>query len=594
MLAAYGLPILDLIGDVSAMSKENTVPLAYAYRERTGTCTLKWQGSSSIAHPKKNYTIKFDKAFEAVDPDYRYADTLDRKWGAQKKYVLKANYIDVTHSRNIVSARLWAEMVDSRANADEKLLACPNNGAIDGYPILVRLNGEIIGLYTMNIPKDGWMMGMGDGEREAIVCAEVTGSAGTTFTGTGTLATDFEIEYVPDENDTTWVTDSLARMINACVNSDGSDLDTAVAQYLDLESVIDYYIFAVMIRGTDILSRNYLLATYDGVKWFFTPYDLDSTFGLTWTGRDFKTAGNSLTTFEGYAGVTHADQVHRAMQLIWAHKKDALIARYKELRETVLSEAHVQDAFLNFAAQIPYCVYDMDRKIWPNIPASAANSVAQIMEQYRVSCDMADREMLDDNYRLIERIIAGYEPLASQPDDWLTNWGDYYVEQYEHNGNVMTHISGDTAPAWKADTYYKKTDDLPSMITRTAEPDGTPYHYSKMIIVFYAPAGTETKAGYIKFDDHSPIYVNTQNNGRITRHLLEMEVRNGRVFETIQQEMAYVDQGTTIKGTPFGNFYRSGDKTYNNIETVRIACYSENPYLDYGTTIEIRGVRANA
>ena len=85
----YGLPVLYLTGDTTGMSKDNAVSLEYVYGERSGTATVKWQGSSSLSYPKKNYTINFDNAFEAAEG-----------WGIQKKYCLKANYIDHSHASN--------------------------------------------------------------------------------------------------------------------------------------------------------------------------------------------------------------------------------------------------------------------------------------------------------------------------------------------------------------------------------------------------------------------------------------------------------------------------------------------------------------
>lgn len=148
--SAYGLPILHLTGDTSAMTKDNAVDLAYVYGERSGTCSVKWQGSSSLSYDKKNYTIKFDNAFEAATG-----------WGEQKKYCLKANYIDHSHARNIVNAKLWGQIVKSRENVPARLKNLVNGGAIDGFPCIIMLNGEFHGLYTWNIPKDGWMLGMG-------------------------------------------------------------------------------------------------------------------------------------------------------------------------------------------------------------------------------------------------------------------------------------------------------------------------------------------------------------------------------------------------------------------------------------------------
>lgn len=40
---------------------------------------------------------------------------------------------------------------------------------------------------------------------------------------------------------------------------------------------------------------------------------------------------------------------------------------------------------------------------------------------------------------------------TSEPADWSTNWADYYTV----SGGEYTPVSGDVAPTWVADTYYK-------------------------------------------------------------------------------------------------------------------------------------------
>lgn len=121
---------------------------------------IKCQGSSSMSYPKKNFTVKLYE-------DEARTIKMNRKmfgWPVtSNKFVLKANYIDHTHARNIVNARLWGEVVASRPDYDtlpEELRNSPNNGAIDGYPIIVYTNGTYKGLYTWNIGKDPWMVGM--------------------------------------------------------------------------------------------------------------------------------------------------------------------------------------------------------------------------------------------------------------------------------------------------------------------------------------------------------------------------------------------------------------------------------------------------
>jgi len=362
----WGLDVLALEGDASGMSSDSAVSMAYSFRGLQGVCAAKWQGSSSLAYDKKNYTVQFDQAFEAAEG-----------WGEQGTYCLKANYIDSSHARNIVAAKLWGQMAASRDRVPEKLIGLPNYGAIDGFPVIVTLNGEFHGLYTFNIPKDGWMLGMKDGEREAIVCADQWVDATGFKDAAAVDGTDFTLEYVSDENDAAWVAESLNRLIEACIHSDGTDLDTVLAQYIDWESAIDYYIFTVLFQGMDITRKNYLLSTYDGSKWFFTAYDMDSTMGLRWDGKAWESA-ESYPTFESYAWE------HRLMQLIKDYKADELAERYWELRSTVLSEANVAAAFTNFAAQIPLHAYLMDYEKWPGIPGTAVNNVSQIRDHYRM------------------------------------------------------------------------------------------------------------------------------------------------------------------------------------------------------------------
>ena len=70
----YNIPVLYLEGVVGEMNKDTAVPMSYIYGERSGSCTVKWQGSSSKDFPKKNYTVVFDEGFEVVTG-----------WGIQSK-----------------------------------------------------------------------------------------------------------------------------------------------------------------------------------------------------------------------------------------------------------------------------------------------------------------------------------------------------------------------------------------------------------------------------------------------------------------------------------------------------------------------------
>lgn len=394
----YGLPIIRLTGDVSTMTKDNAVPLTYSLISddghtvsRTGECTCKWQGNSSVrlGYPKRNYTIKLDEAFNVG-------------YGKQKKYCLKANWIDPSMARNVVSARLWGQVVASRANVPAKLATAPNYGAINGMPCVIEINGEFEGLYTLNIPKDGWMFGMGEGTAEYIVAGESNSRQSSmfreepTFAGSEVANTlDFSVEYKPDDVSDDTVKESFKTAVNAVrAIADGATWENAVAEYIDVDSVIDYYIFICCISGHDNLSKNILYATFDGVKWLMSAYDLDTTYGSNPYGKKngnvpaLYSVKNDRTQFYEAAA-----KMHKLFSCVYHYSCEKLKARYKELRSTVLSDENVWYEFNNFINTISRNVYNMDAEKWQTMPGTSTANIANYMNYYRMHCAYLDKEI---------------------------------------------------------------------------------------------------------------------------------------------------------------------------------------------------------
>jgi hypothetical protein len=253
--------------------------------------------------------------------------------------------------------------------------------------------------YNFNIPKDGWMFGMGSGQQEAIVCAE-----NYVFDKAAVVdGTDLELEYVSDENNAAWVAESLNRLVTAVLNSDGTDIDTTIAQYLDIDSAIDYLIFTVMNYGTDNTGKNYILATYDGVKWFFSAYDMDGVWGLRWDGKTFFSAdinhAISAGSLKGYA------RVHTLMKLLYTHKYSAIQKRYWELRSGPLSDGNVEKTFTDYASHIHRTLLEEDARLWPTIPSTETNDVSQIIGWFHTR-----RKGMDADVGQLEETGVTYYP----------------------------------------------------------------------------------------------------------------------------------------------------------------------------------------
>ena len=372
------IPKVYFNGDISGMSKEVEKILTFSYKSITkkinGFVKMKWQGTSSISFPKKNFTIKMFKDIDCKNKDKH----IFKNWGYEtNKYVLKANYIDHSHARNIVSARLWNDVVKTRE--DFSLLpteyqSMPNGGGVDGFPIKVYINGVYQGLYTWNIGKEGWTYGMkSEKDTYAVLCGEdyVSGC----FRATAKIdKTDWSLEY-PDTLQNSIKT-SWNNAINFVMNNSGDAFKNGLSTYFDVNSLIDYYIFAYFSCGLDSMGKNQIYATYNGIKWYAHMYDMDSTWGLYWNGSKF--VSSSYRCQEDYESMTSNRSGNLLYIKLVENFREEIYERYFELRNTVLRIDNVIDRFERFTDLIPKDLYEEDVIINDNIPSPSTNNIQQI------------------------------------------------------------------------------------------------------------------------------------------------------------------------------------------------------------------------
>ena len=346
---------------------------------------IKCQGTSSMAYPKKNFSIRTFED-EALENKLK----LDFKgWGEQYKFVLKANYIDISHARNVVSAKLWGKCVASRSNFDElpqELRESPNLGAIDGFFVKVYHEGVYQGRYTFNIPKDPWMTNMDeDKEEHCLLCSEnyVSGCFRAPAVIDETDWTDEIHKTVPQSILTRW-----NEVIDFVRFSSDEDFRNNLKDYFDVESLIDYYCFQYMICGLDSLGKNQIYITYDGMKWLATAYDMDSTWGSYWDGsREVSSAYRMQQDYE--TGVNGTSNL--LYDRLEEHFKQEIYDRYQILRNGPMSLSSVMEEFEKFLGICSQEMIDEDFDAYPGIPGKDYNNFKQIrryaVERYNYTDD---------------------------------------------------------------------------------------------------------------------------------------------------------------------------------------------------------------
>ena len=386
------MPRIYLDGNYqAATSAKNEVSMTVNYidSERgsfTSYATIKVQGSSSVAYDKKNYTIKFFK-----DAEHESKYKVDFGWGKESKYVMKANWVDFSQSRNVMSCRLWGDIVATRAtSANQQMLASlkTNGGAVDGYPIAVYMNNVFHGIYTMNVPKDEWMFGMGEKDEngnksttEALLASDdwnhtdfystigsfVEDSAGDLIAKDG----GWELRYYGGD-DHQWVADSFDALITFCQNNDGEAFRNGIREYLDVDAAIDYIIYMYANCMHDNASKNMLWATYDGKTWIPSVYDQDGTFGQVWDGVRVSAPNSSLPSVKNGridVGINYGPSTGNTPKFIlwdrmWNSFTGEILERYDQLRASVLSTEYMIAEYKKFEALIPESMFEADLERW--------------------------------------------------------------------------------------------------------------------------------------------------------------------------------------------------------------------------------------
>ena len=361
---------------------------------------IKVQGSSSLVYDKKNYTINF---YENDSFEKKSKVDMKKGWGEQSKYNLKANWIDKTHSRNIVSARLAGKIQEKYGVLND----LPNHGSIDGFPVEVYINNEFLGLYTWNIPKDDWMFNIDKNNPNHLV---LEGGWYTDYTNfkkylDGFDGTGWEVEAGTTNKET--VT-NFNRLVNFINNSSDEEFVREFDNYLNKDATLNYLAMIYLIEGIDNTGKNMMLLTYDnGKTWYPCLYDLDSTWG-TWTDGTLNESYKILPEDE----IANHSTNNLFLRMIKT-MPDEVSSRWFELRKDIFSKERILKEFNNFKESIPEESFEKERQKWQDIPGYG---VEQIEEFVDVRLDYVDGIMKQRRQSVYNRFIK-----------FLLEWKEFFL-----------------------------------------------------------------------------------------------------------------------------------------------------------------------
>ncbi|MGQ1177911.1 CotH kinase family protein [Acinetobacter baumannii] len=341
---------------------------------------LEVQGASSASYAKKNWNIAFFS-------DQALTKALNVKIGdllPHDELVFKSNWIDHTNIRNAMCYRLWEQFTASRTGyprletekpyigkTGKDALQNGANGVPRLYSAMLYINDEFYGIGSFgtakkrsnyniakNKPKeihigmDGW---------NDITNLEVTNP------------TLYELKAPSNPTADTWAAISNW---NAFTQLSDANFAAQANVYLDKQNAIDFMLFAEFVRCTDVVggnaAKNFQFISYDGKKFMFMPHDMDTVFGLEWTGAAV------------YDNTTGSQLVWNSSGSFWRKVKVTyntdIEARYKQLRDLkIISVENTYNLSTDLFLKYSRDVYDLELARWPVRPSLNITSLEQIL-----------------------------------------------------------------------------------------------------------------------------------------------------------------------------------------------------------------------
>jgi len=386
-IIAEELPKVYLTGDITEMnSKDDIRELELSFKSDNlsfeAYATIKIQGASSSIYDKKNYTIKLYETKE-----YTTKKKIDVGFGKESKYYLKANWIDKTHARNIITARITAD-IQKKYNLFEDT---PNYSQIDGFPVEIYINNDFYGIYTWNIPKDEWLLNMNKKSPNHII---IMSKKHNKFEKTTSLDDNsWEIEVGPATKKTI---DKFNTLITFIKDSNNIEFKNDFENHLNLDATLNYYIMTKFAGLADNINKNMLLATYDGQIWYPILYDLDTSWGTGWKG--INTTDYTSLIENGYND-----------NILWKKLEKnfskEISNRYFELRKDILTKENILNNFNTFINSIPKSSIEKEINKWgKNIPGY---DISQIEEFLDTRIPLLDKAMYN-SYNTTPQISIEY------------------------------------------------------------------------------------------------------------------------------------------------------------------------------------------
>lgn len=239
---------------------------------------IELRGGFSQSYPKKSYSLEL---WGNENGNIKKKVSL-LGMRADDDWILDGLWNEPNRIRDYTAHGLWLDMGRVKNTQAEA------QTGIDRKYCETFVNGIYKGVYYLGEKIDRKQLDLDDKEGE--LYKGITWANGTTYLATDTYDNSFhewsgyEAKYPDLIGFTNW--GHLHAHVDFVVNSSSADFNRLISSKMDMDNVIDYYLFLNLIYASDNSGKNIYTCKLDRSSgYFFLPWDMDGSFGNNWEGN---------------------------------------------------------------------------------------------------------------------------------------------------------------------------------------------------------------------------------------------------------------------------------------------------------------------
>lgn len=323
---------------------------------------VEYRGASSQSYPKKSMEVEFwldENGNETQDISVLNLFEDDA-------VNLQAMYIEKLRINSVTANDLWQEVHPDVYYKDKEPDA--RSGILMKYSDLF-VNGQYKGIYAVGEKVKRKFLKLkkfDNGIKGELYKGDQWGGA-TLFNALNPYNNNSDYwdgyEYKHPKELIDW--SNLYNFVDYVINSNTETFNSTYSQKIDVDNMVDYFIFMNVTRALDNMGKNTYVAKYKkNEPYFIVPWDLDATFGTYWEGSNQNIYNDLL--FNGLFSRLWEDPDFRIK----------ISDRWAELRSSIITKEHINGMLTdNYLKLKDNGIYTREKIAWSsyNFPTAQLN-----------------------------------------------------------------------------------------------------------------------------------------------------------------------------------------------------------------------------